>query len=266
MPENKYMNDHKCKEAVCIDAGRVYDSCSDKDCLEDMRVYFTERDQMIIDHAVSVRAKKVCVLTTYIDVEALPVNRGYYSCDLTFFFGVQLEVFSGHGIPCTTVDGVGMFDKNVILYGSEGSVKVFSSEFRAEQHDRQEMPTRNMPRCCVQVAEPIILGCRIAEKCDVACACSCCCCGNIPENICSAYGGHFTENCERFVYVTIGIFTIVQLVRNVQMLIPVYDYCLPNKECCPTTDNPCELFRKMCFPVDEFFPPRDEGHECGCRK
>ena len=71
MPENKYMNDHKCKEAVCIDAGRVYDSCSDKDCLEDMRVYFTERDQMIIDHAVSVRAKKVCVLTTYIDVEAL---------------------------------------------------------------------------------------------------------------------------------------------------------------------------------------------------
>lgn len=26
------------KEAVCIDAMRVYDSCSDKDCLEDLRV------------------------------------------------------------------------------------------------------------------------------------------------------------------------------------------------------------------------------------
>ena len=30
------------KEAVCIDAGRIYDSCGDKDCLEDLRVYFTE--------------------------------------------------------------------------------------------------------------------------------------------------------------------------------------------------------------------------------
>ena len=29
------------KEAVCINAGRIYDSCSDKDCLEDLRVYFT---------------------------------------------------------------------------------------------------------------------------------------------------------------------------------------------------------------------------------
>ena len=181
MPDNKYINDHKCKEAVCIDAGRVYDSCSDKDCLEDMRVYFTERDQMVIDHAVSVRAKKVSVITTYIDVEALPFNRGYYSCDLTFFFCVQLEVFSGHGIPCTTVEGVGMFDKKVILYGSEGSVKVFSSEFRAEQHDRQEMPTRNMPRCCVQVAEPIILSCRLAENVRTSAAAAVVAVGTFPK-------------------------------------------------------------------------------------
>ena len=30
------------KEAVCIDAGRVYDSCCDRDCLEDLRVYLRE--------------------------------------------------------------------------------------------------------------------------------------------------------------------------------------------------------------------------------
>ena len=77
MPDNKYIHDAGCKEAVCVDAGRVYDSCSDKDCLEDLQVYFTERDQMVIDHAVSVRAKKAEVITTYIDVEALPFNRGW---------------------------------------------------------------------------------------------------------------------------------------------------------------------------------------------
>ena len=40
MPESKVVirpGDTSCfKEAVCIDAERIYDSCSDKDCLEDL--------------------------------------------------------------------------------------------------------------------------------------------------------------------------------------------------------------------------------------
>ena len=59
----------------------------------------------------------------------------------------------------------------------------------------------------------------------------------------------------KLVVVTLGIFSIVQLIRNVQMLMPVYDYCMPNKECTPTSENPCDLFHKMSFPVNEFFPP-----------
>ncbi len=29
MPDNKFVHESGCKEAVCIDAGRVYDSCSE---------------------------------------------------------------------------------------------------------------------------------------------------------------------------------------------------------------------------------------------
>ncbi len=29
MPDNKLVHESGCKEAVCIDAGRVYDSCSE---------------------------------------------------------------------------------------------------------------------------------------------------------------------------------------------------------------------------------------------
>lgn len=272
MADNKYMHDPGCKEAVCIDAGRVYDSCSDKDCLEDLRVYFTERDQMVIDHAVSIRAKKVCIITTYIDVEALPFNRGYYSCDLTFFFEVEVEVFSGHACPPATVCGVCVFHKRVILFGSEGSVKVFSSEFREGEDDRQKKPSRNLPRCNVQVAEPIILSAKMMDACDrcnCGCTCKCeceCGCGCIPECICNRYGGNFCEPDDgKIVSVSIGIFTIVQLIRNVQMLVPVYDFCMPTKDCsCPPTDNPCDLFKKMCFPVDEFFPPEADPSSCGC--
>ena len=67
------------------------------------------------------------------------------------------------------------------------------------------------------------------------------------------------------VVVTLGLFSVVQLIRNVQMLIPVYDFCVPEKECTSTTDNPCELFRRIKFPLDEFFPPQClPDDQCGC--
>lgn len=261
---NKYMAAGGCKEAVCVDAGRVYDSCSDKDCLEDLRVYFSERDQMIVDHAVSARAKKAEVISTFIDVEALPFNHGYYSCDLTFYFAIELEVYAGHGAGCTTIKGVAVFEKKVILFGSEGSVKVFSGEFCPDSHDRQEMPTRNMPRCTVQVAEPVLLGTKLVEnrECVNLCCCGCSC---IPACVCERFGCSFCEpDNGKVVLVTLGIFTIVQLIRNVQMLMPIYDFCMPSKECCsPGTENPCDMFKKMCFPVDEFFPPKNSDG-CNC--
>ena len=223
-----------------------------------------------MDNAVSVRARRAEVITTYIDVEALPFNRGYYSCDLTFFFEISVDVYTGRTCPCTTVTGVGVFQKKVILYGSEGNVKVFSSEYREDDCDAQELPTRNLPRCVVHVAEPVVLSARIAEPCSCGCCdcgCGCGCgCGCIPAHICNRYGGNFCDNADsRNIYVTLGIFTIVQLIRNVQMLVPVYDFCMPSKECsCPATDSPCDLFRKMSFPVDEFFPPKESHGDCGC--
>ena len=40
------------------------------------------------------------------------------------------------------------------------------------------------------------------------------------------------------------------------------DYCMPEKECVGSgDDDPCELFRRIKFPVDEFFPP---DAVCGC--
>ncbi len=266
---NRYVRDNGCKEAVCVDAGRIYDSCADKDCITDLRVYFTERDQEIVDHATGIRVKKAEVITTYIDVEPLPFNRGYYSCDLTVLFEVQVEVFSGHGAancsPCNTLTGIGVFQKKVILYGSEGNVKVFSSEYREDGCDRQDLPSKNMPRCVVQLAEPVILNARLADAgnaCD-----NCCCCGSIPESMCCRYGGSFVdEGVQKVVYVSLGLFTIVQLIRNTQMLIPVYDFCMPSKECCTTADDPCDLFKKMGFPVNEFFPPADSGKSGCCGK
>jgi hypothetical protein len=115
----------------------------------------------------------------------------------------------------------------------------------------------------VQIAEPVVLAARLVEKCNCGCVCDCCA-SSIPGSVCEQFGGSFVDcDCEKIVLVTLGIFTIVQLIRNVQMLIPVYDFCVPAKECCPNTENPCDMFKKMCFPVDEFFPPKSDS-SCGC--
>ena len=59
---------------------------------------------------------------------------------------------------------------------------------------------------------------------------------------------------------TLGQFSIVRLERDSQILIPVFDYCMPEKDCscgtgCSCTEDPCAIFRNISFPVGEFFPP-----------
>ncbi len=252
------------KEAVCIDAGRVYDSCCDRDCLEDLRCYFTAADQALVGRALSVRTRKAEVLNVYIDVEPVSFNRGYYSCDLTFFFLVECDlILSPHAAP-TTVRGIAYFNKKVILYGSDGNVKVFSNNITLEDAMDMQLPrSTNTPRCVVQSVDPIPLSARIGEVRD--CYESNCC---IPACICQCLGGQVCTECESgtpTVFVTLGLFSIVQLVRNVQMLIPVYDFCIPEKQCEDTTEHPCDLFRRIEFPTEEFFPPeRDAGDRSGC--
>ncbi len=64
------------------------------------------------------------------------------------------------------------------------------------------------------------------------------------------------DNSSRRVLVTLGQFTIVRLERDSQLLIPAYDYCMPDKACVGGgSDDPCTLFSRIDFPVDEFFPP-----------
>ena len=87
------------KEAVCIDASRVYDSCGDKDCLEDLRVYFSPASQAVIDQAAQVRMRNVDVLVVYLGLEPVPFHKGFYSVDMTFFFEVTLDVFQTPAAP-----------------------------------------------------------------------------------------------------------------------------------------------------------------------
>lgn len=240
------------REAVCIDAYRVYDSCADKDCLEDLRVHFTEAGQHVVDGACSVRIKDVDVITVYVNLEPVPFNKGFYSVDMTFFFEVNLDVFLAPASCPVSVCGLSVYTKKVILFGSDGNVKIFTSGTCSDDIE-SSLSTKNLPKATVQVADPIGLNAKITCDKPKHCEPSC----HIPECINRRYGGEFVKpSAGNFVYVTIGIFTIVQIERSVQMLIPTYDFCVPEKECITASDDPCELFSRLEFPTDEFFPPK----------
>ncbi len=267
MSDNLFGNDfnnHDCnKDAVCIDAFRIYDSCGDKDCLEDLKVLFSDSAQCIIDKASNVRMKDVEVICVYIDLEPVPFHKGFYSVNMTFFFDVELDVFTVPAAMPICVKGLTTFNKKVILYGSEGNVKIFCSDCNLDDPYSPCSPAKNLPKACVQVAKPIGLAAKLCQRCE---PCIPCC--RIPRDICDRYGGKLPcDKGEKDVFVTIGIFSIVQIERNVQMLIPAYDFCVPEKECKTSSDNPCEMFSRLDFPTDEFFPPRvnDATDDCGCK-
>ena len=251
-------------DPVCIDAQRIYDSCGDKDCLTDLRVYFTSAAQEQIDNCVNVRIRDCDVMTVLIDIEPVPFHRGFYSVDMTYFFEVVLDCFTSPGSSPVQVSGMCISDKKVILYGSEGSVKVFSSELSCDDYDSQNIPAKNLPVATVQVARPIALSATLTSKHrphPIPC--------KIPGFIANRIGGDMVENGENDVYVTIGVFSIVQIERSVQMLIPSYDFCIPGKKCTATSDSPCDMFERLDFPTNEFFPPNvgdltgDESSPCG---
>jgi hypothetical protein len=238
------------KEAVCIDTGRIFDSCSDKDCLEDLQVYFTAEGQAVIDQSVLIRVKSAEVLDVILSVESVPFNKGFYAVDLTFYFLVNFSCYQSQNTTPILVRGLAYHSKKVILYGSEGSVKSFFSGPRASD----VIPPSNLPIASVRTVDPITLGSRIVD-CPPAY-------GEplsvVPAEIIEFFGAPLLTPAsgEKHVLVTIGLFTIVTLQRDVQLMIPAYDYVLPEKDCITsmTTDDPCEMFKRIKFPVNEFFP------------
>lgn len=137
------------REAVCIHTRKIYDSCRDKDCVEDLRLYPTASSQAVIDRAISLKAGKAELLYAYIDVEPMGFHRGYYTVDVRYFYRVMADAFVGASRP-VSVCGLAVFDKRAILFGSEGSAKVFSSNASMGSLDTQALENSNLPVAVVE--------------------------------------------------------------------------------------------------------------------
>lgn len=252
-PNSAESLDSRCiNEAVCIHTGKIFDSCMDKDCIEDLRVCLGPVSQAIVNTAISVRPKSAELLHAYVRVEDINFSRGCYSVDVTYFYKIKGEAFPG---GCT-VTGLAIFEKRVILYGGVGGSKVFSSDNNYKHHNSSSLPT-----AVVEAVDPLALSMKIVDFCPCEPA------DGELQDIPREIAESFDEELLRFpngkqLFVTLGQFSIIRLERDTQLLIPMYDYCVPDKECAGGENDPCSLFASIPFPMNDFFPPRGESSQC----
>lgn len=248
------------REAVCIHTSKVMDACRDKDCIEDLRVYLTRDSQALLDRAVAAKVRAAELL--YVDpiVEPVPYNSGSFTVTLTYYYKILGDVSLGTARPAAIL-GLAVFTKRVLLYGGDGCAKIFTS--RQSCLDKRAVGRCNTPRAVVEAVEPMVLAAKIQE------VSSCCRCDSDPEEIPQGILACFDDDlvlsgeCQR-LYVTIGQFSIIRLERDTQLLIPSFDYCIPTKECSDVAgisaaQDACDLFAQVEFPVEEFFPSRNQS-------
>ena len=269
------------RETVCIETNRVMDSCRDRDCFENVRVYLSCFGNEILERTGAIRAKSACIVWTYIGIDPIQFNRGFYAVTIRFYVKITFEACIGGG-RSQELDGIAVLEKRVILYGGESNVSVFKSHGVGDGFcslPKTECPTHNVPTAIVEVVAPVILGTKILEKAN-ECNCCCCCCqeDDLPEAVLASLDSPLTFDDDgqgkRFLTVSLGIFSVVRIVRPTQLLVNASEFCIPEKECHPVEeDDPCHVFRSMPFPVGEFCSggsvptsncDRPSSSRCGC--
>ena len=267
MMDNKFCSSSNQKENICIDTYRVLDSCRDKDCFENVRVYLTDFGEEIIDRTSIIRAKCAKIVSAYIDINDVPFNRGFYQLNIKMYVKIIFEACISQG-NVQEFEGIAVVEKKVILYGSEGNVNVFKSEQNVSGFCNpvpcEGNRSNNLPIAVLETVDPIILNVKVVEPRVFPCCC-CCCVDDIPDFVYNHINGKLCDRGEKALVVSLGFFSVVKIERPAQLVVSATEYNIPDKECITAQeDDPCTLFKSMAFPVSEFSPQILNNSNCPC--
>ena len=256
------------QQALSIHTRKITDSCRDKDCIEDLRVYLTRSSQAVLDGCTGAKVRCAQLLYTYIDVEPVAFDRNHYCIDVTFFYRILADAVVGANRPAA-LQGVAMFSKRAVLCGEESKAHIFTSDTVINGTDGPTLRSANLPTAVVEVLDPMVLSSKVRQSCE--------CHGNdhgmdqIPGSICRLFDEELVVSGDtRRLYVTLGQFSIIRLERDAQLVVPVLDYSLPTKDCCDAAgggEDPCELFSRIPFPTNQFTPKgcdNNQDQNCDC--
>ncbi len=245
---------------VCIHTQQITDSCLDKDCIDDLRVYLTQSSQSALENASSVKIRYAELLYASVDTEPLAYKSGWYAVDVTFYYRIMGDAVLG-GMRPQAIAGLAVFTKRAVLYGSKSKAKIFSSSdglLTAE-----DLLQKDRPEAVLEALDPMVLSSKIKEHCQ----CRCCEAEltEPPQVIAESFDEPLVFSNEgKRLYVTIGQFSTIRLQRGTQLCVEVSEYCAPSRQCCEEEcceEDPCELFSRIEFPMQAFFPESCGGEQ-----
>ncbi len=243
------------RDSVCIETSRVLDSCRDRDCFENVKVFLSDFGNDVIDRTTNIRVKDACIASASVLVEPIAFNRGFYTVNGRLYIKVTFEACVGCD-RSQEFEGIAVIDKRAVLYGGESNTTVFRS---SANDSFCSCPTfccagKNTPTATIELVDPVILSVGVYEREKCNCCCVCCCC-DVPEDVYGKVDGCLAEESDggRILTVSIGVFSVVKITREAQYLINATEYCVPDKECVSCNEeDPCSVFKSMAFPVNEF--------------
>lgn len=270
MPER--CQDMRCRPddagAMSIHTRKITDSCRDKDCIEDLRVFLTKGSQSLLESAAGARVRSVELLYTYIDVEPVAFDRNHYCIDVTFYYRVLADAVIGAARPASLY-GLAVFSKRAVLCGEDSHAHIYRSDTHIGGPDGLSRIASNRPTAIVEVLDPMVLSSKVREICDCRNPDTTC---QIPAEIRGLFDDELVITGDRRrMFVTLGQFSIIRLERDAQLVVPVLDYSIPTKQCSDSpgcAEDPCEVFSKIPFPTSQFAPKNCDGNTdppCGCK-
>ena len=158
-------NPQDLRQAMSIHTRKITDSCRDKDCIEDLRVYLTRASQSILDTASSVRVRCADLLYAYIDVEPVAFDRNHYCIDVTFYYRILADAIVGSSRPAALC-GLAVFTKRAVLCGEDSRAHIFTSDTRIDSPDGASVSSANRPTAVVEVLDPMVLSSKTKEVCE----------------------------------------------------------------------------------------------------
>ena len=251
------------RQAMSIHTRKITDSCRDKDCIEDLRVYLTSSSQETLEHASNVRVRCAELIHTDMEVHPVVFDRKHYCIDVTFYYRILVDAVVQCNRP-VTLYGLSVFSKKAVLCGEDSKSHIFRSDLDHPSEGCNRSFSSNDPVAVVDVLDPMVLGCRVRD----VCGCEECQSILIPPHIREAFDEELVICGEhRRLYVTLGQFSIIRLERDAQLVVPVLAYSIPTKECADSGgshEDPCEMFAKIPFPTAQFSPRDCDGKHCNC--
>ena len=149
------------------------------------------------------------------------------------------------------LEGLAVFTKRVVLFGGQTRARVFSSADNELQPDA--LYQTHTPDCVVEAVDPMVLSSRVGENADAQSSVA----PEIPAAVRALFPEDLAMSGARLLFVTVGQFSTVRMERSAQLLIPAASFAKPDRSCSDdpgTPDEPCDLFAKVDFPTQAFYP------------